>query len=467
MFSISPCKMNSPRATPADSGEQAVYRVGTLSYTRQGLYVLFFWLMWNDFSITLLEQVGGLVGFLNKNLGASNFEMACFGSISGLISMWINPWFSTWSDRTRTRYGRRRPFVLCATPFFALFLMLIPYMPTLYRGLMHYPIAAEIFQHLPIKGELFLIFVCSFISGVFNAMVLAIFSYLYWDVVPANVLGRFNSLVRMIAMLAGFIWNFFFLGFGEHHMKSVFVGVSIFCLVFYLISTWQVKEGEYPPPDEHKKGGVFAPIRAYFVECFSQPYFLWIFFGFTLYQLNNLSGQYRNFYLHYDLGMSLDSIGKMNGLSQIFCLALGFAFGFAIGSMTDRLNPVRLMAPTLLIWGVLYFVGFFFVRGPLSYLVLSTIGGVIVFAYGVINGAFVVQVYPMEKLGQFCAASAISQQLICNLTSPFMAAFFDFTSNRVGFLWSACCLFASALVFRKVHRNWRARHGHAPLPHAG
>src|SRR6202034_3013418 len=114
------------RVGPADSGEAAVYRVGTLSYTRQGLYVLFFWLMWNDFSITLLEQVGSLVGFLYKDLEASDFEMASFGSISGLISMWINPWFSTWSDRTRTKYGRRRPFVLFATPFFALFMVLIP-----------------------------------------------------------------------------------------------------------------------------------------------------------------------------------------------------------------------------------------------------------------------------------------------------------------------------------------------------
>ncbi len=263
--------------------------------------------------------------------------------------------------------------------------------------------------------------------------------------------------------MAGFVWNFFFLGLGEHHMKSVFVGVSLFCLVFYLVSTWQVKEGEYPPPDKHKKGGVFAPIRAYVVECFSEPYFLWIFLGFALYQLNNLSGQYRSFYLHYELGMSLDSIGKVGGLSQMLCLV----FGFSIGSMTDKLNPVRLMAPTLLIWGILSMASFFFVRGPWSYLVVSAIGGLVVFAYGVITAAFTVQVYPMEKLGQFCAASAITQQLVCNLTSPFMGALFDFTSNRVAFLWSACCLFASALVFRKVQRNWQARHGHAPLPHAG
>jgi maltose/moltooligosaccharide transporter len=463
LLAILPCKMNSPRVGPADSGEAAVYRVGTLSYTRQGLYVLFFWLMWNDFSITLLEQVGGLVGFLYKDLGSSDFEMASFGSISGLISMWINPWFSTWSDRTRTKYGRRRPFVLFATPFFALFMMLIPYMPTFYRGLVRYPMAAEIFHHLPIKGELFCIFVCGFIAGVFNAMVLAIFSYLYWDVVPANVMGRFNSLAKMVTVLASFIWSFFLLGLGEHHMKSVFVGVSLFCLVFYMISTWQVKEGEYPPPDEHKKGGAFAPIRAYFVECFSEPYFIWIFFGFTLYQLNNLSGQYRGFYLHYDLGMSLGTIGRIGGISQALCLVVGYA----IGSMTDKLNPVRLMSPVLLIWGIVSMVSFFVVRGEWSYLAMSALGGVVIFAYGVITAAFTVRVYPMEKLGQFCAASAISSQLVCNLMSPWVGALFDFTSNRVAFLWSGCCLFASALVFRKVHRNWLARHQHAPLPHAG
>jgi maltose/moltooligosaccharide transporter len=455
--------MTSPSATSALPEEEKIYRVGTLSYTQHQLYVLFFWLMWNDFTITLLEQVGTLVKFLYKDYGASNTEIATFASISGLITMWINPWCSTWSDRTRTKYGRRRPFVFFATPFFALFLMLIPYMPGFYHHLAHYPLFAGIFQRLPIRGEFIFIFICNFMAGAFNAMVLAIFSYLYWDVVPPNVLGRFNALAKIITSLATFVFRFFFFGMAEHHMRAVFVGISIFCLVFYLISTWQIKEGEYPPPDEHKKGGRLAAIRAYFVECYSQPYFLWIFAGFVLYQVGNQSGGFQVFYLHYDLGYSLDSIGKMSAWPLLVSLVLAYP----IGSMIDKWNTVRLITPACLVWGLVCFIGYFLVSGPWSYLAFGTAQSVVQVFWSILVAAVTVRLYPMEKLGQFCSAAAIAEQLICALVGPGMGYFFDRTSNHNAFLWQACFLFGAALVFRKVYFNWKKRHGHAPIPHAG
>ena len=456
--------MSSPTASPAlPEKVEKIYQVGTLRYTQQDIYVLFFWLMWNDFTITLLEQVHFLVAFLYKDYGASNAQIATFGSIAGLIGMWINPWCSTWSDRARTKYGRRRPFIFFATPFFALFLMLIPFMPEFYRTLAQFPLAAGLFDLIPIKGEVLFIFICGFVAGCFNSMVLAIFSYLYWDVVPANLLGRFNALAKIITCLAAFTWNYFFFGLGEHHMKEVFVGVSLFCLVFYLISTWQIKEGEYPPPDEHKKGGGLAPLRAYFVECFGQPYFLWIFLGFALYQLNNLAMQYQNFYMHYDLGLSLDSIGKMRALPLVISMVLAFA----IGAMADRFNPVRLLAPAYVIWGAMYLAGYFFVQGQWSFLLLVTGTSLMTTVCSIVTSALTVRIYPIEKLGQFCSASAISQQLLCGLAAPFMGYFFDLTSNRIAFLWSAFFLFAAGFIFLKVYSNWEKRHGHAPLPHAG
>ena len=96
------------------------YSVGTLRYDKRGLWLLFFWLMWNDFSITLLEQVTGLTRILMRDRAASFTLMAAFGTVGGILGMWINPFFSTWSDRLRTRFGRRRPFLLIATPLFAI-----------------------------------------------------------------------------------------------------------------------------------------------------------------------------------------------------------------------------------------------------------------------------------------------------------------------------------------------------------
>ncbi len=455
--------MTSLPTVPALSGEEKIYRVGTLTYTPHQLYVLFFWLMWNDFTITLIEQVGNLTGFLCKDYGATNEELAIFGSISGLLTVWLNPVCSTWSDRTRTRYGRRRPFIFLATPVFAFFLMITPYMPDLCHAVERHPWGAALIHHSPVKGELLFIFTCGLFAGIFNAMVLAIFSYLYWDVVPAIVLGRFNALARIITSLAGFVWGFFFFGLGEHHMKAVFVGVSIFCLVFYMISTWQVKEGAYPSVDPHEKGGIFAPIRAYCVECFSQPYFLWIFFGFAIYQLNNLAIQYQVFYLHYTLNLSLDSIGKMKSLPVLVTVALAFF----LGTITDKFNPVRLLAPSYVLWGLFNFAGYFLIQGQWSLLLITTGTSLMMAMAGIATAALIPLIYPREKLGQYCSASALSQQVVCALIGPVMGSIFDHTSNRVAFLWSADFLFGAALIFRKVHANWEKRHGRVPAPHAG
>jgi maltose/moltooligosaccharide transporter len=122
-----------PRAGGDASRPATIYTAGTLRYDRRQLLVLFFWLMWNDFSIMMIEQIGNLNGFLMKDHGATYTQMALLGSIGGFILPWINPWVSTWSDRHRGNYGRRRPFLFVATPFFALFLALIPFMPDFYR----------------------------------------------------------------------------------------------------------------------------------------------------------------------------------------------------------------------------------------------------------------------------------------------------------------------------------------------
>jgi maltose/moltooligosaccharide transporter len=205
--------LNSPAAQ--------IYSVGTLRYDRRQLVVLFFWLMWNDFSITIIERIGTLSNVLMKNEGATFTQMAMLASIGGILNPWINPWVSTWSDRLRSRFGRRRPFLLVATPFFAFFLMAVPFMPDFYHFLLHFPLMKEAAAHFPMGGEALFIGVCGIISGLFNAVVLAIFQYLYWDVVPLPLMGRFNSLSKTVTTLAAVIWLFFIVGYADTHVKTV------------------------------------------------------------------------------------------------------------------------------------------------------------------------------------------------------------------------------------------------------
>src|ERR1700679_2457641 len=80
------------------------WTIGTLRYDQRQLVILFFWLMWNDFSIMLIESVTSLTQVLYQDNGASFTQMAMFTSIAGYLTMWIKPWCSTWSDRFPSRW---------------------------------------------------------------------------------------------------------------------------------------------------------------------------------------------------------------------------------------------------------------------------------------------------------------------------------------------------------------------------
>ena len=38
-----------------------IFSVGTLRYTKAAIFILFFYLLWNDLILMLMEQVGGLL----------------------------------------------------------------------------------------------------------------------------------------------------------------------------------------------------------------------------------------------------------------------------------------------------------------------------------------------------------------------------------------------------------------------
>jgi len=457
-----------PEPALGEPQSEKIWSVGTLRYNQRQLIVVFFWLMWNDFSFKLIESIGSLGNFLILDQGGTYTQIALFGTIGGLITPWLNPWVSTWSDRHRGKMGRRRPFLFFSVPLFAVFLAITPYMPTLYHYLLRYPWMVTASAHFPMKGQVFFIGINVIISGIFNAVFLAIFSYLYFDVVPEALLGRFNALNANVGLIAGLVWSFWIFGLADHHMKAVYVGTALFSLTVYLLSVWKIKEGEYPPPDKHTKGGVFAPIRAYFVECFSDGYYLWVFVALFFAQVGNKGNDYQQYYLHYDLKLDLATIGWASGWTQAITFGFGILCGFIVGMMTDKLKPVRLMAGIYLVEALAEWGSFFFVHDKWTWLISFSVVSLIRFVLGVVFSAFVVQIFPREKLGQFCSAQAVFYQFPLVFLTIFIAKYFDFVhNNRVSFLWDAIFYFIAALAYAKVHLNWNRKHGRTPVPHAG
>src|SRR6266542_1559277 len=95
-----------------------IYRSGTLRYTVGGLVTLFVWLLWGDFCLTIFESIfGKFLPLYMKDLKASNTMIGLLtGSVGGVVNVLFLPNISMATDRHRSRWGRRIPFLFWATP---------------------------------------------------------------------------------------------------------------------------------------------------------------------------------------------------------------------------------------------------------------------------------------------------------------------------------------------------------------
>lgn len=111
------------KLSAAETSSPNLYRIGTLSYTKTALITLFIWMLWRDFCFWMMEALTPtLLPLMLKNHNANNLTIGLLvGSLPSLLNFIINPIVSTSSDRTRSRWGRRIPYLMFSSPFVVFF----------------------------------------------------------------------------------------------------------------------------------------------------------------------------------------------------------------------------------------------------------------------------------------------------------------------------------------------------------
>ncbi|MEI8246443.1 MAG: hypothetical protein WCI51_11460 [Lentisphaerota bacterium] len=179
------------------------YHCGTLTYTKMGLFVLFAWLLWGDFCFTMMEAVvPSILPLKLKDLGCSNWLMGLILTTApGILNMTVCPYVSFKSDRYRSRWGRRIPFIIWTMPFLCGSLALMGLGDDLCVMLQRHSEFLRSFAPATITVALIAVFLIMF--QFFNMFVGSVFWYLFNDVVPAQFLARFMGLFRIVGTGAG------------------------------------------------------------------------------------------------------------------------------------------------------------------------------------------------------------------------------------------------------------------------
>ena len=386
------------------------FHCGTLSYTKTGLWMLFNWLLWSDFSFTIVGAASGVVmTLMMKSHGASNTLIAMvLSTIPSVMNFVLNPIISTSSDRLRSRWGRRRPFIFVSTPFIVLFLILIGFSSELGRGL--HAVLGGFFPSLSV-ADVTLGLICVLNTGYIFASLFVgtVFYYIFNDVVPAQFMGRFLGLFRVVSSLAGALFNFFLLQYAETHTAQIFVSAAILYGVAFTLMTWKVREGEYPPPPASHGFNLSAWVRSFAAECFSHRIYRRVFIYNGILGIVAPSYAFMVF-MALSIGLDLKDFGVVAGMASM----VGMLLMYPAGVLVDRFHPMRVMLAAKIAFCLVCSIQFVFLFHDFSkpvafwiYIGVSALTIPISAANTAAGMPLLMTLFPKEKFGQFCAANAM------------------------------------------------------------
>lgn len=457
------------------------FHCGTRTYTKVGLFVLFAWLLWGDFCFTMMEAVvPSILPLKFKALGCSNWLMGLvLTTAPGVLNMAVGPYVSFKSDRYRSRWGRRIPFILWTMPFLCASLALMGLSDDLCGMLQRH--AAFLRQFTPATITIVLVAAFLIMFQFFNMFVGSVFWYLFNDVVPAQFLARFMGLFKMVGVGAGALYNFFIFQYAESHMREIFIGAALLYFLGFGLVCLRVKEGEYPPieGESEEAGKGLKGILTFFRESFSHKFYWFRFLATSFGAFGGAIGVFGIFF-NRDMGLSLAQIGRINAISAIAMMAAMYFMAIFV----DRWHPLRICVYGAVfgVLGNLMSLVWIFVTVPGNYFFWMNLGNVMI---GTFLSALVavaglpceMRIFPKSRFGQFCSAQAMIRSVFVMVSGILAGIFIDIVRNlcngsdysyRFMFIWISVFSIISAtfmvMTYLEWHRLGGDKHFHPPAP---
>jgi len=466
--------------------EPKTYRVGTLTYTTGALAMLFFWLLWGNFCFQLMESTVPSIMLLKfRALQIPNTVIGIvMGTIPGLFNMTLNPVISVKSDRCRSRWGRRIPFILFTLPFLVACLIGLAYSPQLAAWLQR--LLGPALRHLsPPMVALIVLATLMTLFAFFNTFVNSVYWYLFNDVVPEHLLARFISWFRLVGMGAGSLYGVFLLKHADSHAREILLGAAVLYFFGFGLMCLKVKEGTYPPPDEaERRPGFVANIKTYARECMGLAHY-WYVFIIAMGMATLYVGYTFTLYYNLSTGLTLDLIGKLGAISTASTLISVPISGW----LADKYHPLRVLIVGLILSIVLMPLDLIWVFWQPPTMTVFWVRAAIATAIGwtgiglpggaliqLVESPLLMRILPRERYGQFCSAAAIFRSVSGILAGLLIGVYLDVLTAHWGSRVAYCLLplwylpgAALMLFFMvKLFRSWQRYGGDetyiAPVP---
>lgn len=455
---ITPLEYQSVPPAYSDPTEGS-FTVGTLRYTRRALLAVCSWLLVADIGLSFRGRaLGPMIQLLLKGLGASNFLIASTGTIGATLSLICNPIVASYSDRTRTRWGRRVPFIFITVPILTLSMALMGFSPQL-GNFLHRLLGTWSPSEQTCGLIAFIaIFIVHDLAGIVQGRT---WGGLINDVVPHKVLGRYAAASRIISLAVGIIFNQFLLARVESYQLTAFLVLSAIYAMGMIVLVLFIREGDYPPPPPRPPGrGVlhawYATV-AFVKDCYGNPYYRWVMIMLCIDDVAFSAVNQFSLLHAKSLNMDLQTYGTCQAAQYLIALPLAYP----IGVLADRFHPFRVSAIFLFLYGVGALWSGINIHDSRTFVIGFMLHGIFATSYNTAAATMGNRLLARSRFLILAAGQGIVGTVLTMLVTPALGVALDWTGDqyRYSYLVGAGYVVLGVPLYVIVYRKFKALGG--------
>nr|WP_197071597.1 MFS transporter [Massilia sp. JS1662] len=426
-----------------------------MRYTAAGLGMVMFWLLFGEFAIAFRDRsaVPSVTELLRQHHASDTMVAVLVSALPALLSSVLVPIVGFRSDRFRSRWGRRLPFLAVVTPLAALALAALGYCPQL-----GWATDRLLGAMSPGVDTCVLGWFCVFWT-LFEAIALvslALYGGLVNDILPRRILGRFYAAFRIVSLGAGILFNLWVFHLTEHHLREVFLGIGLFYGAACLLMCVNVREGEYVSGTTGQVPQDAPPLRSiartYWNECFSVRRYLLAFVALMASELAFVP--FNTFSQLYAASMGLDKAMLGSLLATSYALSIGLSP--IVGWLVDRYSAASMTWLALACYLGVSLGALPLVHDTHGFSILYVTHVVVSGAYYTACGSLPMALFPRSRFLQFDSAKRFFGSASTILLSLVLGPTLDISGHQYGLTLLYGGLFAGASLVAFWHLNCTA-----------
>lgn len=435
--------------------KQDLWTIGTLKYTLPQL-------LFTATILLLAKQMMCLVCYsivptvkpiILDEIGATPTQIALIVStLPNILNIILNPILSTWSDKTRTRFGRRTPFLILSAPFLALMLILIAFHA---EGA---SLMGKLMPGLHCNWELWYLGITIMLFQIGYLFPGTAIYYLEADVIPYKCFGQYMAVGSIVSTLCSSAFSYWLLKFTVNNLKLTLSIFAAMYLVAYILQLLFVKEGEYPPVEDKidKDSSIAKKVVDYcimfFRQCFTRKIFIFLSLCTGLNAASNICRSiYNTLFVTKDLGLDLATVGKIGGICGIITAICIYFFG----RLMDKTHPMLIYFLGGIFVMIVNVFGYFFCNGEKSYFVIALATALMYAFQNLANTPLMVAILPKDKFGQFASSNGMVNSLTLAIGSFLGGIVTTHFGFRVMFVWDFFVTGLATFALVVVYFEWK------------